>query len=259
MKENALLTLFLLLLTFGSKTAFSQSTSTDKVFLKDGKVLQGKIVKYTPGQTLVLEQADGLKTELQDAEIAKVLQGLPQDELGEPNIGKAAIEPATVHGLYANSMLSFAAGSSGEEGLALGAGFSQVFGYQFGRKLGLGFGFGVDNYSRRGETVYPLFGEVRSFLPSKNNVGNFYLLAAGGFSLAFERKSLDITKAQGGPMGHAAFGYRATTTEGLDIFVDMGVKYQSAHFERSLFSGDLEVRDIDFKRIVVRVGIGLWK
>ncbi len=262
MKENALFTLLLLLLVGAWNPATAQAPGTDVVTLKDGKILKGKILRYTPGQTLQLEQADGQTVELADTDIAKIQQGMALTSEEVKNLPTRKVNElptAKTRGTYTTSMLSFAAGDSGAEGLALGAGFSQVVGYQLSRWLGLGGGFGVDNYSRRGETVYPIFGEVRSFLPSKSNAGNFYALAAGGYALAFGRKSLEITNAKGGPMGHFAIGYRAATAEGLDIYVDLGPKFQRAHFERTLFNGDVEYRDIDFKRIVVRVGIGLWK
>lgn len=262
MKEKALFTLLLLFFVGYWNSATAQVPGTDVVTLKDGKILKGKILRYTPGQTLQLEQADGQTVELADTDIAKIQQGLAitaEEVKNLPTKKLNELPTAKTRGIYATSMLSFAVGSSDPEGLALGAGFSQVVGYQTNQWLGLGCGFGVDNYSRGGETVYPIFAEVRSFLPSKSKTGNFYLSAAGGYALAFERKSLDITNAEGGPMGHFALGYRAATAEGLDIYVDLGAKFQRAHFERRLYNGDTEFRDIDFKRIVIRVGIGLWK
>ncbi|MBK9015091.1 MAG: hypothetical protein IPM82_14045 [Saprospiraceae bacterium] len=262
MKENALFNLLLLLLVAICNPASAQAPSKDVVTMKDGKILTGKILQYSPGHTLRLEQSDGQIMELLDADIAKIQQGieLPTDEKRQlPTKKPASLPKAKTHGLYTASMLSFAAGNSGGEGLSLGAGFSQVFGYQLNQFLGVGAGFGIDNYSRRGETVYPLFGEVRSFLPSKKKSGNFYALAAGGYSLAFARKRLEITKAEGGPMGHLAIGYRDRTIEGLDINLDIGPKFQRASFNRTLHNGDLEERKIDFRRIFIRVGIGFWK
>lgn len=260
MKENALFILLLLLI--GWNTVSAQVPTTDIVTMKDGKVLTGRIIQYSPGSILRLEQMDGSLVELQDDEIDKIQQGveLPKKKNSSQNETAVLRElpAAKTHGFYANSMLSFAGGNSDNSGLALGAGFSQTFGYQLSQFLGIGGGIGIDNYSRRGETVYPIFGEVRSFLPSKKASGNFYALAAGGYALAFARKQLDITDADGGVMTHFALGYRATTTEGIDINVDIGPKFQTAHFERKLFNGDVEFRDVNYKRIVIRVGVGLW-
>ena len=262
MKENTQFMLLLLMLVLAWNPASAQGQRVDVVTMKDGKTLTGKIMQYSPGSILRLEQPDGTMVELSDDDIAKIQQGIEpsKDEDKRASAKKSALAPtAKTHGLYATSMLSFAAGNSDAGGLLLGAGFSQAFGYQLNQYLGVGFGFGIDNYSRRGETVYPIFGEVRSFLPSKKTSGNFYAMAAGGYSLAFPRKSLDITKANGGVVGHMAIGYRAVTAEGIDIYVDIGPKFQHAHFERRLYNGDVETRSVDFRRIVLRVGLGLWK
>ncbi|MCC6725734.1 MAG: hypothetical protein IT258_14590 [Saprospiraceae bacterium] len=258
MKENTLIALLLFMLAVAPYQASSQTATIDIVTMKDGRVLKGKIQSYSPGQQLRFETAEGQTLELADADVAKIQQGA---KLGDEEANRKANElpTARTRGLYANSMLSFAVGRSGEEGLSLGAGFSEVVGYQFTRVFGAGFGFGIDNYSRRGETVYPLFGELRAMFPSKKSTGNFYATAGGGYSLGIPRKSLDISEAEGGPMGYFALGYRAATIEGIDIYLDLGAKFQSAHFVRTLYNGDVEVRDIDFKRIVFRVGIGLWK
>ncbi len=258
MKGNTLSVLLLLLLAAAPFSAFAQSASIDIVTMKDGKVLQGQIKEYVPGKTLRFQTEEGQELTLSDAEVAKIQQGV---ELGTQEATRKTDElpTARTRGLYANSMLSFAVGNTDDEGISLGAGFSQVLGKQFRDLLGLGVGAGIDNYSRRGETVYPLFGEVRLMFPSNKQSGGFYALAGGGYSLAFSRKSLDIKKADGGPMGYAAIGYRAATVEGVDIYMDLGARFQQAYFERSLYNGDLEVRNIDFRRVVIRVGIGLWK
>lgn len=260
MKKNTLFLLLLPLFLGIRNPATAQSASIDVVTMKGGKIYKGKILSYVPGRQLVLQQDDGQRLELQDADISKILQGAQQgDEATEkkPTSKRNGLPSAKTRGLYGSSMLSFAMGGSDSEGLALGAGFSQVVGYQITKAFGVGVGIGVDNYSRRGDTVYPLFAEVRNFLPSTSNTGNFYLTAGGGYSLAFPRESLEITSAKGGPMGQFAFGYRATTVEGVDIFVDLGAKFQAAQFERTLYNGDTEMRDIEFRRVVIRVGIGL--
>lgn len=262
MKENALL---LLLVCCFWLPVNAQKSSIDIVTMKDGKTITGKIMQYSPGSIVRIEQEDGTMVEVSDSDVEKIQQGVEVSEKKKMELQNSqnATESTTItpriHGIYSASMLSFAAGNSNTEGLSLGAGFSQVFGFQLNQHLGIGVGFGIDNYSRRGETVYPLFGELRSFLPSKKGTGNFYGLIAGGYAMAFSRKQLDITEADGGVMAQLAVGYRAATVEGLDIYVDIGPKFQHAHFERKLYNGDVEVRDIDFRRIVVRVGIGLWK
>ncbi|MBK9018003.1 MAG: hypothetical protein IPM82_30365 [Saprospiraceae bacterium] len=146
-------------------------------------------------------------------------------------------------------------GNSGGEGLSLGAGFSQVFGYQLNPFLGIGAGFALTTTPGGAKQSIPCLGRCAVFALQKE-IRQFYALAAGGYSLAFARKRLEITKAEGGPMGHLAIGYRDRTIEGLDINLDIGPKFQRASFNRTLHNGDLEERKIDFRRVFIRVGMG---
>jgi hypothetical protein len=271
MKLTAIFLLFLLMGIMAPLTLLAQGTQpsiTDAVELKDGKILHGTITSYQQGGTLLLRQENGEVLEILDADIARIRQGTPtptSEKTKALPTRKPPVKPKT-KSLYMNSMLLFAVGNgeqsqSGDENnedLTMGAGFSQTIGYQFSRSFGAGLGVAADNYSRRGETVYPLFAEARLSLPSKKPDGNFYLLGAGGFGFAFKRKTLDIAYAEGGPMYFGAFGYRALTLEGLDVNVDLGYRYQQAHWERWIYSGDLEVRDVDYRRVCIRVGLTFW-
>ena len=60
-------------------------------------------------------------------------------------------------------------------------------------------------------------------------------------------------------MVHPALGYRAGTSDGTNVTIDLGLKLQDAFFQERLPSNDLESRDLLFKRIVLRVGLTLWK
>jgi hypothetical protein len=231
----------------------------DVVYLKSGGSYTGEIVSYEQGVKVVLRQLDGKEITIEDADIKKILQGVSFDENDSKN-ARQEKKPvvAKTKGLYNATMLGFAMGSSNQNGLALGAGFSNVTGYQF-RAIGLGIGIGVDSYARRGETIYPVFAELRGFIPSKKKQGNIYVSASGGYGFAFKKENVNITEAEGGYMAYPAAGYRVATSEGLDVNVDFGVKFQKAKFTRSLFNGDIEIRDILYRRLVVRVGLTLWK
>ena len=131
-------------------------------------------------------------------------------------------------------------------------------GYQFGPLLGIGVGAGLDNYARRGETIYPVFLDLRAYLPFTPKPNHYYIALNGGYGFAFAREKIGINEADGGYMVHGAIGYRTTTREGVDVNIDAGAKFQKAGFSRDLFNGDIEVRNLVFKRFTVRVGIALW-
>lgn len=260
MKYNILYLLATVLLAAAPGIAWAQQRTADKIFMQDGKAYEGKIAHYVQGEKLLLRQADSTLLELRDNEIRKIVQGTAHlGEAVEPTQAAAQAGDGDLHtkGLFNTTTFSFAIGNNSPDGLVLGAGVGNVTGYQFASWLGIGVGIGVDNYASSGETVFPLFGELRSYLPSKKQYG-FYLSAAGGYGFAFKRESLDITKASGGPMFHPAFGIRIGTTEGLDLNIDLGFKYQEASYTRNLFNNDTQTRNLTYQRVVLRAGMTLW-
>jgi hypothetical protein len=243
-------------------STYAQKKAEDVVFMKNGDSYQGQIIRYQQGETLMFRQTDGTELELNDKDIRKIVQGTEYEAVAEgPQAAAASKNTSTslrTKGLYNTTTLLFALGSSDANGVSLGAGLGNVTGYMLAPWLGVGLGIGVDNYARRGETVYPVFGELRSYLPSKKTRG-FYIALAGGYGLAFERESLDIVEAKGGPMIYPAFGMRLSSIEGLDVNIDFGFKYQEASFTRELFGGDVELRNLTYQRLVLRAGLTLWK
>ena len=103
----------------------------------------------------------------------------------------------------------------------------------------------------------PIYLEFK-YLPLKNRK-EFYLVGSAGYGFAFKREQFGIIEAQGGYMLHPAVGYRAGTSDGTNVTIDIGMKFQDAFFKERLENNDLEFRDIVFKRVVIRVGLTLWK
>ncbi len=243
---------------------FAQNTTqtSDVIILKNGDRLSGQLIKYQQNEKAILMLADGSKITIVDEEIDRIIQEVvdeeekPVKEVFEPK-PKIYVKPKS-KGLYSITQLSFAMGSGNDDGLALGAGISTILGYQIKPMFGIGVGVGLDNYARRGETIYPVFVDIRSYLPFTKKPNAYYIALNGGYGFAFARESIGINDAEGGYMFHGALGYRTTTKEGVDVNIDMGAKFQKAVFSRDLFNGDIEVRSLVFQRFVVRVGIALW-
>jgi hypothetical protein len=160
-------------------------------------------------------------------------------------------------GFYNTTLVSFAAGSSQSNFLRMGGGISNISGYYLSPSMGIGLGVGFDDYAGSGETIFPVFGDVRCFFPLKNKKGNYYLSLAGGYGFAFERKIFNITDARGGYMLHPAVGYRALTAEGMDVVFDIGVKFQKARFTRTPSISYEEIQDVLYRRFVIRAGLSL--
>ena len=245
--------------------AFSQkqAKTKDVIVMKNGDRLTGQITQYKQGEKVILKRPDGTELTILDAEVEQIIQEVMDEEVKFEKAKdfspppKVYIKPMA-KGLYNITQLSFAMGSGNEDGLALGAGISTIMGYQIAPLFGIGIGAGLDNYARRGETIYPVFLDVRSYLPIFSKPNHYYVAINGGYGFAFARENIGINEAEGGLLVQGAIGYRTTTQEGVDVNIDAGVKFQEARFSRDLFNGDIEVRDLVFKRFTVRVGIGLW-
>lgn len=241
--------------------AQEQEKTVDVVFLKNGTRKIGEIQSYEQGKELVLLDGDGDRIRIPDDRILKILQGVT---LAEANAESAdtGLPPQVfklhTKGFYNTTLLAFAIGNGGTNSLALGAGLSSVVGYQVRPSLGIGLGIGLDNYARRGETIYPVFAEVRTFLPLIKKPNAYYLNLAGGYGLAFKRESIGVVQAKGGYMLHPAIGYRTATREAVEVNLDLGMKFQKAEFQHNEFNGDVRVRDLVFQRITLRVGLTIW-
>lgn len=251
----------LLIGLFAAIGAFAQTETVDVVFLKNGKRHIGEILSYEQGEQLVLLDHDGERINIRDSKILKILQGVTVEEAGtaEEELKVKPVLDPKVKGFYNTTMLSFAMGNGNTNTLALGAGLSNVVSYQLKPHLGVGLGIGLDNYARRGETLYPVFLELKSYLPLKKRPWAYYVSMQGGYGMAFKRESTGVSEAEGGYMVHPAIGYRTATRDGVDVNIDLGVKLQKASFTHDLFNGDVQVRNLVFRRLAIRVGLSLWK
>ena len=241
--------------------AQAQQPMVDIIFLKNGDQVAGEITHYEQGKKVVLRRTDGVEVEFNDADILKIMQGVHKTAENVAPVAKQT-EAFTLKtsGVYNNTNVAFGLGDGGNgNGLAISAGLHNVIGYQLSPAFGAGIGFGLDSYSRRGETVFPVYADLRSYLPHKKKPLSYYIGASAGWGFAFKRDKLDISDAKGGWMAHGFIGYRTATKEGTDVTMDVGLKFQKAFFAHDLSNGDVEERDLVFRRFTVRIGLSLWK
>lgn len=245
------------------KSAPDPGELTDVVYLKDGSVLKGLIVNYEQGATLTFELQNGEKILVQDAEIAKIVQDVREpkansyDEL--INGSKKAKPKEQVYefkerGFY-NAMMLGSLNTRAASEFRMGLSFHNVSGFQFSRWLGIGLGLGVETYGTDDdEVIYPVFAEFRGYL-SKKIKAPYYSFGAGyGFMTTNEKEF--ITEARGGWMLHPAIGIRFSAKKRTNLTADIGYKFQKAYFRRDFnFTGDIEIRDVLYQRLVIRVGL----
>jgi len=267
MKKLSLLFTFCLL----SLLLFAQTSKKDAIYLKNGSIYKGEILKYEQGSSLTLKIGDDQVIVIEEADIDRIVQGQPNTENldieDEVEFIPEVIEKEKIEfdykteGWYNTTYIAFFAGNDGNEDngngdFKLGSGLENVLGKQFSPLLGLGLGIGLDNYSRRGETILPVFAELRGYL-LKN--GQLYYSLGAGYGFAFKRESFGIRDANGGYMLHPAIGLRLGTPDGTNVNIDLGYKVQKAFFREELLDGDIDERNILFQRLALRVGLTLWR
>jgi len=237
---------------------------TDVVHLKDGSVLKGLIVNYQQGGALTFQLQNGETITIQDVEIARIVQDVREPKAGsydELMNKKAKVKPKEPQvyafkerGFY-NAMMLGSLNTRAANEFRMGLSFHNVSGFQFSRWFGIGLGLGVETYGTDDdEVIYPVFAEFRGYL-SKKIKAPYYTLGAGYGFMATNEKEF-ITEAEGGWMIHPAVGIRFSAKKNTNLMADIGYKFQKAHFRREFsFSGDIEVRNVLYQRLIIRVGL----
>ncbi|GJM33241.1 MAG: hypothetical protein DHS20C18_22420 [Saprospiraceae bacterium] len=248
----------LILLWFSSGLFGQELQRLDYLYLENGSLLKGKVVEYIRGEKLVFELTNGEQVEFAAKEIDRIVQGVATPVYKEDKKGRRQMGPKVYEfqerGWYNLTYFASYGGKTGENAF-IGIGLLNITGFQFNRMVGLGLGIGADAYSLEGgETLYPVFAEARGYL-FKKNVSPYYA-ASVGYGFAFKDRNQELFKARGGLMFHPAIGLRLGGSKSANMLVDVGYKFQNAYFERRFdFNGDIEERNIKYKRFTVRFGL----
>lgn len=267
--------LFILICLLGSLYAKAQQTTKDVIYLKDGTAYWGSIVteeagrrvfiRLSGGDIIVVKHENiekiekGVISPVSDASISAEADNKHQKAAKKRQPGQSTPAGKKTYafkekGLYSATSLGANFADGGIENV-VGLGFHHSSGYQINRMIGVGLGFGLDAYSlNRSEMVLPVFAEARGYL-SKKKIAPYYALSTG-YGFALRNVSQSITEARGGWMIHPAIGIRLGADKGLNTTLDLGYRFQEASFVRTfLFNGETEVRDVTYRRLMLRMGI----
>ena len=225
----------------------------DVLYLRSGEVIEGKIITLIPNELVVIETKTGVQTAYVVDDVLRVVQAQAKEEPVKVKAKPIIYIPPT-QGWYNVTNVGMLNGRTAEES-HVGVSVNNITGYLFHHRVGIGVGVGVDNYvPGSGETLYPVFAEVRGYFnPEKH--GLFYAVSAG-YGFAFANENFFVNEAEGGAMYHPQLGFRFLTSEALQVLVTVGAKFQNAVFERQdLFRGGTETLTLRYQRITLGVGI----
>jgi|GEM_PF-893967 len=235
----------------------------ETVYLKNGNKIIGRIVSYQKGEELRMFDLTGSEYLLKDAEIERIVQDIDQQTLKRYlRQRRRMLRPFNYAfreqgNYYEASISTFTSDTGINQPDQTAVGIHFVVGRQWNRHWGTGIGLGLDGYYsfQSGATLMPVYLQARGYLRKKWQ-SPFYALN-GGYSFAVGGDTADYQiDAEGGWMVHPAFGWRFGASANTNFTLDLGVKYQKAYIKRiSKFNGDLEIRDILYRRLTLRFGL----
>lgn len=237
------------LLLYAAQIKAQQNEYSDKVYLKNGSILTGKIIYYQPNDTLQVQMNSGLIGRYSPEQVKKVVM----HEVAETKSVRAE-KPYNFkeRGLY--DALSFDINLGRSSRTHLGVGFQNVIGYQFNRLAGSGIGIGYDSYYiARGESnVVSVFGEYRGYL-SRRNTSEYWTFAAG-YGQPTQTKNDIYTNLKGSFMVQPTVGFRFGASKRYNFFTDLGFRLQQIRFENNNTWSENHYT-VTYRRWILRGGI----
>lgn len=259
------------ILTYAQNNA---STETHTIILKDGSVFEGIIQKYIEGEKLILQLSPNITKTIKDKHIKKIVSSNNKNDvvLGDTQTDESNNQFTYSNKLYFEANYAFLMGKSAyftNAGLDdkineidRGMGLQLVGGYQLNRWIGAGIGVGADYYYLdSGETILPVFGDIRGHL-TKSVVSLIYK-AQAGYGFALKDDEHNMAEATGGIMLYPALGLHFSTKSNVNFSLDFGYKYQKANYVYNIENvpqwwnmASVRVEnDMEYNRFAVRAGV----
>jgi hypothetical protein len=195
-----------------SYITFTQEVHKDTIYLKDGTIIQGKIIEQIPDKSVKIETTDNLILTYQQEEVEKITKGKVK-VAGEDNANKNGLKPGY------KGIIEIGYGiPSGDKG-ASGVKVNFVNGIQFNSFTSLGIGVGLFmNYEG---TFMPVFADFRLYPLNKKATPYF------AFNMGYSFGSLD---------GYSEGGYMWSILCGLNLNLSryfsmhLGISYDSQKY-----------------------------
>lgn len=190
-KKIFLLFLGLLMLVFSGQVYSQQTATTDVVYLKNGRMVRGRLLKIKGTNKLKLRSKNGAVYNLRFAEIEK----LEKVEANLENLSALQTEPARKIRFTNLTGLAYAGGKGkqqindkelkSDQWQSLARMYT-INGVQLGQQFTVGFGTGLDFYMNGEYIAAPLFLDVRGTTRSAGAIKPEGLLSAG-YSFGFNK------------------------------------------------------------------------
>lgn len=218
--------LVLLMIATSSLSAQKNNTKKDIIYLKNGSIIKGHIIKYDPNKKIEIEIDGGSTLVYPSSDVLKI------EEVGSRyapnNLSKSPHKPNSPH-LYHSI--------SGETFLTLepsgpGLGLNTTSGWHFHRLFGIGIGAGINNL---GSNLFiPIYTNIKGYF-MKSSASLFYNVDIGygiGINL-YGFSGSSMKDFRGGFYTRPSLGIRLPSTRKTHLFMDLGCMIQNWHIEFS--------------------------
>ena len=237
--------------------AQKQVENQDKIVLKNGSVIYGKLLDYNSSKIVKFELMNNSILSIADSNIQSI----------QTNYTSNPVDETKTTGFYSyfgfkvlpSSSDSYRNGWYGYNKGGLGIGAELTIGYRISEYLYTGVGLGVENYNTYEKaTFYPLFVDMMTLL-KKSATTPFLRFQFGYSPVSTPKDDLKntynvITDSEGGLTYSPAFGIKFGGNKNLIYTLDFNYKYQKASFDYKQSKSTI-TRDIKYKRFSLRFGV----
>ncbi|MCF8236209.1 MAG: hypothetical protein K9G67_14570 [Bacteroidales bacterium] len=242
--KRRLLTLFIASVFISITTLSAQESSQDVITLKNGIVVEGKIIRNAPGKYYIFEKENGERLTIYVVDIEKIEYGKTTDTTGKRFMGSPLKKFNTF--LEVGAMLLTSDENFEGEPVTKDAFLSAYFTNSFllPRDFTIGLGIGVEDFP--GSTMVPIYLDFRKYL------GNDRLRTAiifdGGYGFGSHKPNTSIDWA--GFFIEPAIGLMLRNDQFVNLLFRLGYKRQ--HFK---IGGVSNTRSATADFLTIRLGI----
>ena len=232
----------------------TSDSSFDRIYLRDGSILQGKITEIKEDKVVFNRDDGSLIVEFPMDKIERYEVGI---QPGNTIFERRANRTGRIYFTFGFSRISGQMADYYQSDLNGPSGLSFNFGYQINRLIGLGVHLGkFELQSESQMRLFPVGLELTGYL-TEHVFTPFYKVRAGWTSGSLFRVETDQTGRlpDGGYYLNPAFGFNWLIGNNLNISADFGMLMGRSTTYRSRWSGIIETRH-HYKRWKSEVSMG---
>ncbi len=249
---NNYIAIIILIFISAQINAQNSNISKDKLVLKNGSIIYGKLLNYNPAKTIEFKLADNTVLSIPDSNIVSIQTNYISGQNDMPDNNTKRFYSYVAFNLSpGNSIANNRWYGSTISGTGIGAEYTMQF--RLSKYVFSGFGAGIQTYNTIEKAVfYPVYADIMTLVKSSKTTPFFRVQL--GYSAVSSSNEDYLTGYKGGLMFNPAFGIKFGT-KNLDYTLDFNYKYQKASFDYKYNNKSSSTKDIIYRRFSFRFGV----